>query len=68
MHLVLKENVGFKSADLLKKRLRPIGSFDWNARTSPLSALGGMKGVSKAYDLLSAKVGMERSSPKERHH
>jgi hypothetical protein len=30
--------------------------------SSPLSALGGMKGVSRAYDLLSSVIGQEKYS------
>jgi len=35
--------------DVLTKILDPLKMFDWTTKTSPLSALGGMKGVSEAH-------------------
>ena len=63
LHSVARENADFKRSEFLKERLSSIKSFNWNAETSPLSALGGMKGVSKAYDLLSETVGLEKYFP-----
>jgi DGQHR domain-containing protein len=48
----IKQRLDFKKMEVLKKMLIPIKSFDWGVKTSPLSALGGMKGASKAHDLL----------------
>jgi len=36
----------------LEKLLEPLKLFDWRTQTSPLSKLGGMKGVREAYTLL----------------
>jgi len=36
----------------LEKLLEPLRLFDWGTQTSPLSTLGGMKGVREAYRLL----------------
>lgn len=63
LHSVTRENADFKRSEFLKEKLSSIKSFNWNAETSPLSALGGMKGVSKAYDLLSETVGLEKYLP-----
>ncbi len=57
LHVKLKNGAGFD----LRSTLSPLESFDWKASTSPLSALGGMKGVSRAYDLLSTIIGQERT-------
>jgi DGQHR domain-containing protein len=54
LHLTIAEGTDFRSAEVLRDKLNPIRSFNWSAKTSPLSALGGMKGVSKAYGLLEA--------------
>ncbi|MEM4736468.1 MAG: DGQHR domain-containing protein [Nitrososphaeria archaeon] len=48
----LKQGLDFRREDILTGVLLPLKSFDWNSKTSPLSALGGMKGASKAHDLL----------------
>lgn len=41
--------------------LLPLKTFNWKScPDGPLSALGGMKGVGKAYDLLSDKLGQEK--------
>lgn len=62
LHSALKIGADFKQIKSFCSALSPIKSFDWKAKTSPLSALGGMKGVSKAYDLLSEIVGQEKYS------
>jgi len=62
LHIALKKKVDYRQADFFEKVLRPIKSFEWTAKESPLSALGGMKGVSKAYDLLSEVIGQEKYS------
>jgi DGQHR domain-containing protein len=62
LHLAIKEGIDCKEKEYFTRRLNPIKSFDWRAKTSPLSALGGMNGVSKAYDLLSEVVGQEKNS------
>ena len=45
--------------------LEPLKSFDWTTKTSPLSSLGGMKGVNEAHRILSETLGnkdQEKSS------
>jgi DGQHR domain-containing protein len=59
-HSAIKEGVDFKQPEFIREKLSPIKSFDWKAKTSPLSAMGGMKGVGKAYDLLSEIIGQEK--------
>lgn len=54
--LTVKQDLDFRQAELLKNMLTPIRSFDWSVKTSPLSALGGMKGVSKAHEMLVEKT------------
>jgi hypothetical protein len=46
-----------------RQMLTPLRSFDWKASSSPLSALGGMKGVSKAYELLSQQLQLKDAEP-----
>jgi len=48
----LKQGNDFRKAETLRLMLISLKSFDWHTKTSPLSALGGMKGASKAHDLL----------------
>jgi DGQHR domain-containing protein len=48
----LKYGYPYNHEETLQRLLEPLKSFDWKSRTSPLSALGGMKGVRKAYELL----------------
>jgi len=60
LHSAIKEGIDFRQSGFLKEKLNLIKSFNWTAKNSPLSALGGMKGVSKAYDLLSEVVGQEK--------
>jgi DGQHR domain-containing protein len=62
LYVAIREKGDFRQANFLKEKLSPIKSFDWKAKTSPLSALGGMKGVGKAYDLLSEIIGQEKFS------
>ena len=62
LHAAIKERRDFKQSEFLKEKLSPVKSFDWKTKTSPLSALGGMKGVGRAYDLLSDVVGQEKYS------
>jgi DGQHR domain-containing protein len=63
LHLIIKERLDFKSIDIIRKKLEPIQSFEWEAKASDLSLLGGMKGVGKAYDLLSSALGLEKDAP-----
>ena len=60
LHSALKVGRDYKNVEFIKEKISPLESFDWEAKTSPLSALGGMKGVSKAYDLISDLVGQEK--------
>jgi len=52
----IKGGLDFRRAEILKKELEPLKSFEWEAKDSKLSALGGMKGVGRAYSLLSEIV------------
>ncbi len=63
LHLAIEEHLDFKQPDSFVKRLNALKSFDWKAKTSALSALGGMKGVSRAYELLSEVIGKETNMP-----
>lgn len=56
LHICIKQNYDLGDSETLKKLLRPLKSFDWNTQTSPLSSLGGMKGVDKAHDILLATI------------
>lgn len=60
LHLVTKNGHLSYQREFFKEILEPLKSFDWKAKTSPLSALGGMKGVSKGYELLSELIGQEK--------
>ena len=51
-HMCLKRDRDFTDKALLKTLLSPLNSFDWNVQTSPLSSFGGVKGASRAHDLL----------------
>jgi DGQHR domain-containing protein len=62
LHVAIKEGVNYREKDFFVKELYPIKGFDWSAKTSPLSALGGMKGVSKAYELLARQLNLEIDS------
>jgi len=48
----LKHGIDFRNKVILRDMLASLRSFDLSTKTSPLSALGGMKGASKAHDLL----------------
>jgi DGQHR domain-containing protein len=59
LHLAIRKSINFKQSESFKEVLEPLRSFDWKANSSPLSALGGMKGVSKAYELLTHQLNLE---------
>ncbi|MHC3129887.1 MAG: DGQHR domain-containing protein [Candidatus Bathyarchaeota archaeon] len=46
---------------VLSKMLEPLKSFDWTTQTSPLSSLGGMKGVKEAYRILTEALNSKSS-------
>jgi DGQHR domain-containing protein len=48
----IKRGLRYDEEETLKKILNPLESFDWTTQTSPLSTLGGMKGVNEAHRLL----------------
>ena len=52
LHICLKRDCDFTDEAILKTLLSPLESFDWNVQTSPLSSFGGVKGASRAHDLL----------------
>ncbi len=56
----LKQNCEYGNSENLIPKLMRLSSFDWHIKTSPLSALGGMKGASKAHDLLIATLNQEK--------
>jgi len=51
-NIYLERGYDFGDIETLKKLLKSLKSFDWSTQTSPLSSLGGMKGVDKAHDML----------------
>jgi len=51
-HICLKRDLDFTDEEILEKLLKPLQPFDWNVQTSPLSSFGGVKGASRAHDLL----------------
>jgi len=51
-NICLKRDCDFADETTLRTLLSPLESFDWNAKTSPLSSFGGVKGASRAHDLL----------------
>jgi len=56
----LRQKCEYGKPENLKSKLMGLGSFDWHIKTSPLSALGGMKGASKAHNLLLAALNQEK--------
>ena len=63
----IKQNYNFRRTETLRPFLTPLKAFDWHVKTSPLSGLGGMKGVSKAYQMLvsTLKEGKELPQSKQ---
>jgi len=53
----LREARDFNEPEVLKTILMPLKSFDWYRETSPLSGLGGLKGASRAYNMLLETIG-----------
>ena len=49
----------FGDKNTLRKFVEPLRSFDWRTQTSPLSTLGGMKGVREAHTLLLRTLNFE---------
>lgn len=62
LHSAIKKGTKTDEQEFFEHTLEPLRSFDWKAKSSPLAALGGMKGVSKAYDHLSEIIGQEKYS------
>jgi DGQHR domain-containing protein len=60
LQICIKQALNFRRAEILKDLLMPLKSFDWGTKTSSLSALGGMKGASKAHDLLLATINNDK--------
>jgi DGQHR domain-containing protein len=52
----------YSDESTLKKLIAPLKSFDWRIKTSPLSALSGMKGVRKGHELLLNLLNLSRNS------
>jgi DGQHR domain-containing protein len=52
----IENKCDYKQSQNLEPMLSRLSSFDWHVNTSPLSALGGMKGVNRAYEILSQFV------------
>lgn len=59
-----KDAYDFKQTGDLKLLLTPVKSLDWSTKTSPLSGLGGMKGASRAHDMLVTTI-FQKTLPKE---
>jgi DGQHR domain-containing protein len=62
LRICLEQTLDFRRKEILKDLLMPLKSFDWSTKTSSLSALGGMKGASKAHDLLLASINNDKES------
>ncbi|MDR2700036.1 MAG: DGQHR domain-containing protein [Nitrososphaerota archaeon] len=61
LHACLQKGEELYKTESYIEILAPLKEIDWKAQAdSQLSALGGMKGVGKAYDLLSEKLGQEK--------
>jgi DGQHR domain-containing protein len=60
LHIAIRKGISPFDVEFYKQTLDPLKCFDWNSKSSPLSALGGMKGVSKAYELLSNIIAQEK--------
>jgi len=52
LNMCLKRNRDFANEAVLKTLLNPIEFFDWSVQTSPLASFGGVKGASRAHELL----------------
>jgi len=63
----LRQNCDYGKTENLKLKLMGLSSFDWHISTSPLSALGGMKGASKAHDLLLGALNQEKEGTSNTH-
>ena len=63
LNVVMEEKRDFRKVEILKEKMSSLKFFDWDADTSPFSALGGMKGVSKAYDLLYETLSLRNEPP-----
>lgn len=59
-----KDAYDFKQTSDLKLLLTPVKSLDWSTKTSPLSGLGGMKGASRAHDMLVEAI-FQKTLPRE---
>lgn len=55
----VEQNLDYGDETVLMKMLTPLRSFDWKVQTSPLSTLGGMKGVQEAHRILRKCVFLE---------
>jgi len=57
----------YDNEEILKKIIEPLRSFDWRNQTSPLSTVGGMKGVRQGHqillNILQPKERFDKSSP-----
>lgn len=60
LHVKIKKGGNLNKIKFFESALSPLKSFDWKTNTSPLSALGGMKGVGKAYEVLSEVIAQEK--------
>jgi len=52
LQMCLREDRDLRKPETLKTMLTPLKSFDWFTKTSSLSGLGGLKGASKAHEML----------------
>lgn len=54
-----KNGIEVPSDSDIRKYLEPLKGFDWHRKTSPLAALGGMKGAKEAYITLLAALAVQ---------
>lgn len=52
MKKCVNENIDYNNEEIITKLLKQFEYFDWTTKTSPLSKLGGMKGVNEAHRIL----------------
>lgn len=60
-----KQACDFKEVEVFKSVLMPLKYFDWSTKTSPLAALGGMKGANKAHEILLAVLNQKNRTEKQ---
>jgi len=59
MKKCMQSGLNYGEETTMEKMLSPLKLFDWTTQTSPLSKLGGMKGVNEAHRILSETLNYE---------